>query len=82
MEAESTLSLWAQCDRIDTLFIVFCCAACWLVVPAIGLAFSGYSIRRNGLASYFPALLTIIFVSLQCEEPLSMLTERGGKDDG
>lgn len=44
----SALSLWEECDRLDTLFVLFCCAACWLVIPAIGMAYSGYSLKRNG----------------------------------
>lgn len=66
--SESTLSIlddWSKCDRLDTLFVLFCSTTCWLVVPAIGLAYSGYSIKGNGLASYFPSLLAMLCVSIQ-----------------
>ncbi|MCO5562920.1 hypothetical protein L7F22_016556 [Adiantum nelumboides] len=62
---QSTLDAWSKCDKLDTLFVLFCTSACWLVVPAIGLAYSGYSIRGNGLASYFPALLVMLIVTIQ-----------------
>jgi hypothetical protein len=91
--SQAILDNWEKCDRLDTLFVIFCSTTCWLVVPAIGLAYSGYSIKGNGwvfhsdmgtvksrsapctdwstllssLASYFPSLLAMLCVSIQCE---------------
>lgn len=62
---QTILADWAKCDRLDTLFVLFCSTTCWLVVPAIGLAYSGYSIKGNGLASYYPSLLAMLCVSIQ-----------------
>ncbi|KAJ5639934.1 uncharacterized protein N7484_007796 [Penicillium longicatenatum] len=59
------LADWAECDKTDTLFVVICSVICWGIIPAVGLGYSGYSTRHNSLASFFPALLAVICVSLQ-----------------
>lgn len=56
---------WERCDKTDTLFVVICSVICWGIIPAVGLGYSGYSTRHNSLASFFPALLAVICVSLQ-----------------
>jgi Amt family ammonium transporter len=64
MDAQ-VLADWAECDKTDTLFVVICSVICWGIIPAVGLGYSGYSTRHNSLASFFPALLAVICVSLQ-----------------
>lgn len=63
--ADSVLKDWADCDRTDTLFIVVCTCICWTIVPTVGIAYGGYSWKRNGLASAIPALLVIMTCSIQ-----------------
>jgi ammonia channel protein AmtB len=38
---------------------------CWPIIPAVGLAYSGYSHRRNGMASFMPSLMVISCCSIQ-----------------
>lgn len=64
MDAQ-VLADWENCDKTDTLFVVVCSVLCWGIIPAVGLGYSGYSTRHNSLASFFPALLAVICVSLQ-----------------
>lgn len=64
MDAQ-VLADWEACDKTDTLFVVICSVICWGIIPAVGLGYSGYSTRHNSLASFFPALLAVICVSLQ-----------------
>lgn len=64
MDAQ-VLADWESCDKTDTLFVVICSVICWGIIPAVGLGYSGYSTRHNSLASFFPALLAVICVSLQ-----------------
>ncbi|OIW35689.1 Rh-like protein/ammonium transporter [Coniochaeta ligniaria NRRL 30616] len=59
------LNAWEECDKIDTLFIIFCTTICWTIVPTVGIAYSGYSWKRNGLTSFMPAVLTIATCSIQ-----------------
>ncbi|KAL2822921.1 Rh-like protein/ammonium transporter [Aspergillus granulosus] len=61
----SVLSAWESCDKTDTLFILVCSVFCWLIIPAVGLAYSGYSTRFNSLASFYPGLLAVAVCSLQ-----------------
>ncbi|KAL3454400.1 Rh-like protein/ammonium transporter [Aspergillus insuetus] len=61
----SVLSAWETCDKTDTLFILICSVFCWLIIPAVGLAYSGYSTRFNSLASFYPGLLAVAVCSLQ-----------------
>ncbi|KAL4973113.1 Rh-like protein/ammonium transporter [Aspergillus desertorum] len=56
---------WEACDKTDTLFILVCSVFCWLIIPAVGLAYSGYSTRFNSLASFYPGLLAVAVCSLQ-----------------
>ncbi|KAJ5892066.1 uncharacterized protein N7473_008294 [Penicillium subrubescens] len=65
MAVSDILTAWEECSKIDTLFILICCVFCWLIIPAVGLGYSGYSIHRNGLASFYPSLLVIAICSIQ-----------------
>ncbi|EPE06828.1 ammonium transporter [Ophiostoma piceae UAMH 11346] len=56
---------WERCDKIDTLFVIFCTCICWTIVPTVGIAYSGYTWRRNGLSAAIPAVLVIITCSIQ-----------------
>lgn len=31
------LKAWEECDKIDTLFIIFCTTICWTIVPTVRL---------------------------------------------
>ncbi|TQB72600.1 hypothetical protein MPDQ_006733 [Monascus purpureus] len=61
----SVLTDWSACSKTDTLFILVCSVFCWLIIPAVGLAYSGYSTRRSGLASFYPSLLVVAVCSIQ-----------------
>ncbi|KAL2817065.1 Rh-like protein/ammonium transporter [Aspergillus cavernicola] len=61
----SIQTAWEACDKTDTLFILVCSVFCWLIIPAVGLAYSGYSTRFNSLASFYPGLLAVAVCSLQ-----------------
>ncbi|KAI1502487.1 ammonium transporter AmtB-like domain-containing protein [Biscogniauxia marginata] len=63
--ASDVLKTWEECDKIDTLFVLVCTVFCWTIVPTVGIAYGGYSWRRNGLASAMPAVLTIATCSIQ-----------------
>ncbi|RYP43847.1 hypothetical protein DL768_009627 [Monosporascus sp. mg162] len=63
--ASGVLKAWEECDKIDTLFVLVCTVFCWTIVPTVGIAYGGYSWRRNGLASAIPAVLTIATCSIQ-----------------
>ncbi|CAK7212778.1 hypothetical protein SCUCBS95973_001581 [Sporothrix curviconia] len=63
--ASTVAENWANCDKLDVLFVITCSAICWGIVPAVGLGYSGYSTRRNSLASFYPALLAVICVTVQ-----------------
>ncbi|KAJ5898851.1 hypothetical protein N7495_003595 [Penicillium taxi] len=65
MVSSTVLAAWDACSKIDTLFILVCCVFCWLIIPAVGLGYSGYSIHRNALASFYPSLLVIAVCSIQ-----------------
>lgn len=65
MAADAVLAAWEQCDKIDTLFVLTCCVFCWPIIFAVGFAYSGYSTRRNSLASFFPAIYAIAVCSIQ-----------------
>ena len=38
---------------------------CWLIIPAVGLGYSGHSTRRSALASFMPAVLASGCCSIQ-----------------
>ncbi|KAI9373344.1 Rh-like protein/ammonium transporter [Aspergillus egyptiacus] len=61
----SIQAAWDACDKTDTLFILVCSVFCWLIIPAVGLAYSGYSTRFNSLASFYPGLLAVGVCTLQ-----------------
>jgi ammonium transporter len=65
MTAATVLAAWAECDLSDTVFVLVCTVFCWPIIPAVGLAYSGYSHRRNGMASFMPSLLVISVCSIQ-----------------
>lgn len=65
MAASAVLEAWAKCDLTDTLFVLVCTVFCWPIIPAVGLAYSGYSHRRNGMASFMPGILSIGVCSIQ-----------------
>ena len=56
---------WERCDKIDTLFVIFCTCICWTIVPTVGIAYGGYTWRRNGLSAAIPAVLVITTCSIQ-----------------
>lgn len=59
MSASVVLKAWEQCNLTDTVFVLVCTVFCWPIIPAVGLAYSGYSHKRNGMASFMPAILSI-----------------------
>ncbi|KAL1301874.1 hypothetical protein AAFC00_006056 [Neodothiora populina] len=61
----SVLEAWEACDKTDALFVLVCSVFCWPIIPAVGLGYSGYSTRRSGLASFYPALLSISVCTIQ-----------------
>jgi ammonia channel protein AmtB len=65
MTASAVLQAWESCDKTDTLFILVCSVFCWPIIPAVGLGYSGYSTRRNGLASFYPAVLAVGVCTIQ-----------------
>ena len=65
MSASAVLEGWKQCDLTHTLFVLVCTVFCWPIIPAVSLAYSGYSHRRNGMASFMPAILSIGVCSIQ-----------------
>ncbi|KAH8805819.1 putative ammonium transporter [Xylogone sp. PMI_703] len=58
-------SAWESCSLTDTLFILVCTAFCWPIIPAVGIAYTGYSHPRNGLAAFMPSILTVACCSIQ-----------------
>ncbi|KAH8682538.1 ammonium transporter AmtB-like domain-containing protein [Xylariales sp. PMI_506] len=61
----AVLAAWEECDKIDTLFILVCTVFCWTIVPTVGIAYGGYTWKRNGMSAVIPALLTIATCSIQ-----------------
>ncbi|KAF2833738.1 Rh-like protein/ammonium transporter [Ophiobolus disseminans] len=59
------LKAWEACDRTDTLFVLVCCVFCWGIIPAVGIAYSGYTTRSNSLAAVMPAILAVIVCTIQ-----------------
>lgn len=47
------------------MFVIACTIFCWPIVPAIGMAYGGYSTRHNGLASVYTGLVAISVCTLQ-----------------
>lgn len=56
---------WEACSLTDTLFILVCTVFCWPIIPAVGIAYTGYSHPRNGLAAFMPSILTIAVCTIQ-----------------
>ena len=65
IDVQNALAAWEACDKTDTLFVLSCSVVCWGIVPAVGLAYGGYSTRHNGLASFYTALIAIAVCSVQ-----------------
>ncbi|KAF8853431.1 putative ammonium transporter [Acephala macrosclerotiorum] len=65
MPASTVLKAWEACDLTDTLFVLVCTVFCWPIIPAVGLAYSGYSHRRNGMASFMPSIMVIATCTIQ-----------------
>lgn len=65
MSTSAVLQAWEQCNLTDTVFVLVCTVFCWPIIPAVGLAYSGYSHRRNGMASFIPGVLSIGVCSIQ-----------------
>jgi Amt family ammonium transporter len=65
MPTSAVQQAWEACDLTDTLFVLICTVFCWPIIPAVGLAYSGYSHRRNGMASFMPSLLVIGCCTIQ-----------------
>ncbi|KAF2431001.1 Rh-like protein/ammonium transporter [Tothia fuscella] len=65
MAAAAVLNSWEACSKTDTAFVLVCSVFCWPIIPAVGLGYSGYSTRRNGLASFMPAILSVAVCSIQ-----------------
>ncbi|KUJ17535.1 Rh-like protein/ammonium transporter [Mollisia scopiformis] len=63
--ASVVLKAWEACDLTDTLFVLVCTVFCWPIIPAVGLAYSGYSHRRNGMSSFMPSIMVIATCSIQ-----------------
>jgi ammonia channel protein AmtB len=61
----AVLTAWEACDKTDTAFILVCSVFCWPIIPAVGLGYTGYSKKRNGLASFYPSILSIGCCSIQ-----------------
>ncbi|KAK1834271.1 ammonium transporter AmtB-like domain-containing protein [Podospora conica] len=59
------LAAWEACDKIDTLFVLVCTVFCWTIVPTVGIAYSGYAWKRNGMSAAMAAVLTIATCSIQ-----------------
>ncbi|KAF2458455.1 ammonium transporter AmtB-like domain-containing protein [Lineolata rhizophorae] len=65
MGAASIAEAWEACDKTDTVFVLACSVFCWSIIPAVGLAYSGYSTRKSGLASFMPAIFAVGVCSVQ-----------------
>lgn len=65
MSAAAVVKAWEACNKTDTLFILTCSVFCWPIIPAVGLGYSGYSTKRNSLASFMPSLLAISVCTIQ-----------------
>ncbi|TVY88736.1 Ammonium transporter [Lachnellula willkommii] len=65
MPSSAVQTAWEACDLTDTLFVLVCSVFCWPIIPAVGLAYSGYSHRRNGMASFMPSILVMGCCTIQ-----------------
>ncbi|KAK1749831.1 ammonium transporter AmtB-like domain-containing protein [Echria macrotheca] len=66
MASESpVLKAWEECDKTDTLFILVCTVFCWTIVPTVGIAYGGYTWKRNGMTAAMASVLTIATCSIQ-----------------
>jgi ammonia channel protein AmtB len=65
MSSSAVLKAWEACDLTDTAFVLVCTVFCWPIIPAVGLAYSGYSHRRNGMSAFIPSLLVIGCCTIQ-----------------
>jgi ammonia channel protein AmtB len=61
----AVLAAWEACDKVDTLFVLVCTVLCWTIVPTVGIAYSGYAWKRNGMSAAMAAVLTIATCSIQ-----------------
>ncbi|ORX95501.1 ammonium transporter AmtB-like domain-containing protein [Clohesyomyces aquaticus] len=59
------LKAWEACDRTDTLFVLVCSVFCWGIIPAVGIAYSGYTTRSNSLSAIMPSILAVTVCSVQ-----------------
>lgn len=48
IKTRTPAEIWAESNPVDVCFIIICVALCWPIVPAVGMAYAGYSTRRNG----------------------------------
>ncbi|KAM7219017.1 Ammonium transporter AmtB-like domain containing protein [Rhypophila decipiens] len=65
MVTSPILEAWEACDKVDTLFIIVCTVICWTIVPTVGIAYGGYTWKRNGMSAAIPAVLVIATCSIQ-----------------
>jgi ammonia channel protein AmtB len=65
MSSSAVLKAWEACDLTDTVFVLVCTVFCWPIIPAVGLAYSGYSHRRNGMSAFIPSLLVMGCCTIQ-----------------
>lgn len=65
MSASAIVTAWESCSKVDSLFVLTCSVFCWPIIPAVGLGYSGYSTKRNSLASFLPAILAVSICSVQ-----------------
>ncbi|KAK3400040.1 ammonium transporter AmtB-like domain-containing protein [Sordaria brevicollis] len=65
MAVSPVLAAWEACDKTDTLFVLICTVICWTIVPTVGIAYSGYTWKRNALHAAMPSILTIATCSIQ-----------------
>ncbi|RDW87326.1 ammonium transporter-4 [Coleophoma crateriformis] len=63
--AAAVVAAWEACDKTDTVFILVCSVFCWPIIPAVGLGYSGYSHKRNSMASFYPSLIAISCCTIQ-----------------
>lgn len=65
MASSAVVKAWEACDPTDTAFVLVCSVFCWPIIPAVGLAYSGYSVKRNSLASFYSAVLSVAVCTIQ-----------------
>ncbi|KAM0756480.1 Rh-like protein/ammonium transporter [Meredithblackwellia eburnea MCA 4105] len=65
MSTLTPMEQWKVYEPANICFIITCTCFAWPIVAAVGSGYSGYSTRRNGLASFLPAIFAISAVSVQ-----------------